>query len=60
MRNQPGIATLVVGQTLDLKPNFIALTHNQTMQLTATRRDDHLEFMKQIVDVAKFAPASGS
>jgi hypothetical protein len=31
----------------------VARKANQTIQPTAGRRDDHLEFMKDIVDVAK-------
>jgi len=33
---------------------------SQSLQLTAGRCDDQLEFMKQIVDVAKLSPAIGS
>jgi hypothetical protein len=36
------------------------MSSNQSLQLTAGRCDDQLEFMKHFVDVAKLGPASGS
>jgi hypothetical protein len=44
-------------------PHFETLSRvssNQSLQLTAGRRDAQLEFMKHTVDVTKLAPASGS
>ena len=43
-RLQPGILGLHLKATL---------RSNQSLQLTAGRRDDQFEFMKHIVDVAK-------
>jgi hypothetical protein len=42
-----------VSVVIFVKPTLSDLLHSLSLQLTAGRRDDQLEFMKYIVDVVK-------